>query len=283
MKEQPPIITIDDYSLASLYIEAYFNDQFLSNCSGFTWVLNDGRVLLVSNWHCFSGRHFFTREVLDKTHAGVPNKLVVYFRKENSTNKELISDVLRPADIFILDNQGTPGWNVHGTLGADVDIAAITVPANILAGVKNIPLNRLASHELSASIGQDVFIVGYPFRNQGKPGSLPIWKRGSIASDPGAVGLPRRWIWYDTTSRPGMSGSFILRRDWGYATTAGGGVAMFSGKLPPTRVVGIYSGRVGAAGDDAQLGIGWPIEILEAVARSRRDDPSTWKEHSAAP
>jgi len=47
------------------------------------------------------------------------------------------------------------------------------------------PVNELAPGKLAIMIGMDVFILGYPFGS--KPPALPIWKRGSIASEPDLV------------------------------------------------------------------------------------------------
>jgi hypothetical protein len=59
----------------------------------------------------------------------------------------------------------------------------------------------------------DVFVLGYPF-GPGKTG-LPVWKRGSIASEPDLVPQVENYLLVDTASRPGMSGSPVILRTYG--------------------------------------------------------------------
>jgi hypothetical protein len=86
------------------------------------------------------------------------------------------------------------------------------------------------------------FILGYPFGNA--PPAFPVWKRGSIASEPDLVWMTTGYYLVDTASRPGMSGSPVILRDWtnDYVVEA---VRAFNDK-PATNFLGVYSGRLHA-------------------------------------
>lgn len=65
------------------------------------------------------------------------------------------------------------------------------------------PINEMSTEALQVSVGMDVFVLGYPFGFQ-LPG-YPVWKRGSIASEPDLAPLTYRYMLVDSASRPGMS------------------------------------------------------------------------------
>ena len=73
-------------------------------------------------------------------------------------------------------------------------------------------MNGLANAALRIEIGMEVFILGYPFEI--KPPAYPVWKRGSIASEPQLALLTTDYMLVDTASRPGMSGAPVIRRSW---------------------------------------------------------------------
>ena len=58
-------------------------------------------------------------------------------------------------------------------------------------------------------VADEVFILGFPYKI-GNASQIPIWKRGSVASEPelDCDNLPKLFV--DTASRPGMSGSPVI-------------------------------------------------------------------------
>jgi hypothetical protein len=117
---------------------------------------------------------------------------------------------------------------------------------------------------LILSMGSDAFILGYPFGIS--LGTFPIWKRGSIATEPdlaGAAGNPHFFL-LDTASRPGMSGSPVILRTVSAAAMERGNLTLSTGTN--TRLIGVYSGRLPANEPlDAQLGMVWPISLAEEI------------------
>jgi hypothetical protein len=118
------------------------------------------------------------------------------------------------------------------------------------------PINTLKSEkDLAVRIGMDVFILGYPFGSP--PPGFPVWKRGSIASEP--------------DSRPGMSGAPVIRRSW--ASHLLENEATSADSTPQSKFIGIYSGRLHTSDPtDAQLGMVWPVEDIQEVIWGKKFD-----------
>jgi hypothetical protein len=152
-----------------------------------------------------------------------------------------------------------------------VDVVAIPVCKKkaIPNHVHLYPLNAFP-FECEPAVSDDVFVLGYPFGIT-DPLEYPIWKRGSIATEPSIAfkGLPRMLI--DTATRSGMSGSPVVIKRTGIHPTLEnperfGTAAGF---------VGVYSGRYGVEKDsldkdrpekeDVQLGIVWRKEVIEEI------------------
>ena len=111
----------------------------------------------------------------------------------------------------------------------------------------------------------DVFILGYPMGIGTH--RLPVWKRGSVASEPDidVDNLPMFYV--DTATSSGMSGSPVIRRD-----TSGemedGSFALGAGTM--SRFVGIYSGRITPKDrHEAHLGIVWKSSVIPEIISGR--------------
>jgi hypothetical protein len=183
--------------LSSIY------DTRLGQGTGFMWKIQ-GQYYLVTNWHVLSMRDFFTGANLRKD-AGRPNVLRTLFSVPSGAfDKQLW-------DIKIRDDEDRPLWLIHP--GRHVDVAVLPIPFKPEELTLSLyPLNILASARLRIEIGMEVFILGYPFEIA--PPAYPVWKRGSIASEPELARLTTDYMLVDTASRPGMSGAPVIRRSW---------------------------------------------------------------------
>jgi hypothetical protein len=158
------------------------------------------------------------------------------------------------------DPRDHPRWWIHPTLHSKVDVVAIPIATS--DSIRLIAINELPSRELILRVGRDVFILGYPFGIG--TASFPIWKRGSIASEPELLSEEQRFILVDSASRPGMSGSPVIRRSWGTHFLSNGAVEMSTGDA--TMFIGIYSGRLTTNDpNDAQLGMMWPAHLIQEI------------------
>ena len=248
-------------------IELKFNDIGLGIGTAFFY-FHGNKSYLLTNWHNVTGRHPETGEVQHKELA-VPNKLILQIPIDHALENELpegeskVGWVSKEMNLY---DDDVPVWFEHPQFGRQVDAVAIPVGMNgcmlKAANAKELDLDCLV---LRPSL--DVFVLGYP-RGLTGGANFPVWKRGSIASEPQVDldKLPKMYI--DTATREGMSGAPVYAQDKGYVVPEGktGPKDAIFGEC--RSFIGIYSGRVGADDDfKAQLGIVWKeaaiIQIIE--------------------
>ncbi len=226
------------WNYAVSYLEMFYRDQVLASGSGFFWKSND-RTLLISNWHNFSGLDPQTGKALSTT-GGVPDRVTFTSYKRLS----------RP--------------DPNGFFDLSSERVTVLLYDSNLSGPRHVNVVE-GDAVLEPSASQDVFIVGYPLGLiTGAPS--PVWKRGTVASDPtfDPDGLPKMYV--DSATRTGMSGSVVVARH----IVVGKSIKRKDGTqteafLHAVRdvVLGIYSGRLGADLLQAQLGIVWKRHAIE--------------------
>jgi V8-like Glu-specific endopeptidase len=166
-----------------------------------------------------------------------------------------------------------PKWFIHPLKGYLIDVIAIPLISceKVNNRIKFFPINKYEfDKEFPPEIADDVFILGYPFNITDKL-EFPIWKRGTIASEPSIDidDLPK--VFVDTATRSGMSGSPVIMKRTG--------IHGYDGKQRTGKeiigtiynFIGIYSGRIGA--DDefkAQLGVVWREEVILEILKAKK-------------
>jgi S1-C subfamily serine protease len=252
-------VEIDIYSTSCLPIRMAFGDTELGLGTGFIWQ-SATESYLITNWHNVTGKNPFTGKHLSET-AAEPDRLRVYWMKKSAPQQRVVHEhVLR-------DDAGAPTWLVHPSLRQKVDVVAL--PLQVPADAHPFPINQLPADAITVPIATDVYVLGYPFGIG--PAGLPIWKRGSIASEPQVLDPTRPCVFIDTASRPGMSGSPVIARASGAVAMEDGSVVM--NQASATRFVGVYSGRLHAADAlDAQLGMMWPANFVREIVNGRTRD-----------
>ncbi len=256
--------TIDLFSLATVPVEQFFNEQHLGTATAFLWQ-ERGAFYLITNWHVVTCVNPITGEPLSE-HAGRPNMLRMWLNPRVRDFGKVQND------LPIRDAEDRPLWFVHPSYRKKVDVVAIPLRfRGDEPGFELHPINVLASSPLSIQIGMDVFVLGYPFGAE--PPGFPVWKRGSIASEPQLAPLGYGYMLVDTASRPGMSGAPVIRRSWSNHVLESGETLPLSNRFE-TRLIGIYSGRRWTKQEnDAQLGMVWPESYIpEIIALGRRDE-----------
>jgi hypothetical protein len=251
--------TIDEYSLAAIPIEMLFDRTKLSVGTAFVWKVDEA-YWLITNWHNVSGRDPNTGKHLSPT-AAEPDRLNVWFNMKGRIGDQVTKYVNARSDA------GAPLWLVHPTHGNKIDVVAL--PIQNYDDVDMCAINTMSSTDLLEQVGMDVFVLGFPFGFG--PGGFPIWKRGSIASEPQITGSLQLHLFVDTASRPGMSGSPVIRRSWGSHLMANGDVNLGIGAA--TKFIGVYSGRLASQDPlDAQLGFVWPASLIPEIIVGGRVD-----------
>jgi hypothetical protein len=252
--------TIDQYSVSTVPMQMLFGATELSLGTTFVW-LEESRHFLITNWHNLTGKNPRTGQHLSPTLAE-PDRIRVWWNVKGRLGERFASELpLRNAE-------GDALWWVHPVLGKAVDVVAL--PVDPVVGADMFPINEMPSTPtMQTRVGHDVFILGYPFGIG--PSRLPIWKRGSLASEPEVFDPSDPHILVDSASRPGMSGSPVIRRQWGSYLDEGGNTMMGGGDA--TRFLGVYSGRISTADpNDAQLGLVWPVSLVHEIVAGGRTD-----------
>ena len=232
-----------------------------SSASGFFWN-EHGKLLLFTNYHVVSGVNTITCKHLSHW---VPNACEIGYSVETPQPSEDNPDqtaLLRyTGRIEFDDNSLTDYWHIHSD-GQSVDLAAMEIEWQD-ASAAPVCLNlTMQQGQFDGEPGEDVFVVGYP---EGKrfERDLPLWKRGSIATDPSLdqLGLPQYYI--DTIGNSGLSGSFvILKKENSLIGDADGRVRN------KYAFAGVYAGRLGEKGIESQVARIVKVSAVEDIVLS---------------
>ena len=252
-------INIDPYTSAVSPIDMYFDNTPLSRGTAFFWE-EEGQTFLVTNWHNFSGKDPFTGNHITEN-AAEPNRITFDVFEGGDLNKR------RTLSTDLFENY-IPTWLEHPMHKSRVDVVCRKIA---LSGHSVFPINTLASQQIVTKIGHDVFILGYPMGIDTL--RLPVWKRGSVASEPDIDVSDLPMFYVDTATASGMSGSPVIRRD-----TSGemeNGEFVIGGRIM-SRFVGVYSGRITTKdAHEAQLGIVWKSRVIPEIISGGTPRPAS--------
>ena len=288
---------IHPLSQATTYIESYYFDHvsgvecLRSHATGF-FVRASTAILLITNWHVVSGLDPSRPSMLEIGKA-VPHYLKIFVPN--------VSGGLSALSLPLYGKDMRPCWEEHPDREA-VDIVIYPLPLSLEKHFHFFDVPTAAgAHDIEETVAKDVFILGYPFSRgelkesfgQDAPYYLPVWKRGSIATEP-ASRFNGKLLLIDSLSRPGMSGAPVLvAQDDPVLTTRsaanaevfkamnrGGGSALdLIRKLDPNdlhsatvkkfRLQGVYSGVIGNTKlEQIALGKCWHVDTLHELTAS---------------
>ena len=250
------MINVDSLSLATTRLDMLCNGKELGPGSGF-YYRKGSRLFLVSNWHVFCGRHPETRQPLHSD-CWVPDEQKIYLQVLNAQG---VIDAVSYTD-KLRNSDGVAEWWEHPSLGSKADVGVVELVGELKE--RQTHSAELAGGEkLQVKVGQDVFVLGYPVGLM-KQGLLPVWKRGSIASEPELDVEDRHVMLIDTGTREGMSGSPVIAisRSSGFRADETGTFTASD----RARLLGVYSGRYGAEDlSQVQLGICWKASLIDEI------------------
>lgn len=247
----------------------HFNDQELALGTGFFYE-DGGKYYLITNWHNVAGRKPDTLKPLDKN-ASIPNRIVFSLNVKDKLGSWVEASIPLYSDV----DCRIPSWFVHPKHlhVADVVVIPVVLPSEVVVyAVNNKDVSK--SPDMSISVSQDVFVLGYP-RGLSGGGLLPIWKRATIATEPDIEvdDLPK--ILIDTATRDGMSGSPVFAISDGMYEDLQGNSIITTGRS--VRFVGVYSGRnIGETEIEAQLGLVWKAEAIKEIILAKKVGKSSF-------
>ncbi len=222
---------------------------------------------LITNLHNVSGRHYRNGEILHSRGA-IPNKVSLRlgkpnrFVKDRGIKRETIT--WEEITIDLWDENKDPLWLEHPEHGNDVDVMALALPREEVEEYHCFPINRQDLDAVHPRISEEAFILGYPL-SIGEPSNLPVWKRATIATEPGGEveDLPK--VYLDTKTAKGMSGApVVIQRRGVYGNPETDVVPGESWDFRRS-FLGVYSGRLGEDPFEAQLGIAWKKEVITKI------------------
>lgn len=280
-------------SYTTTHIKMFFNEQFLATGTAFV-MQYAGKYGLITNWHVLSGQNPITGRCL-AANGGIPNiakfhVALVYRLDDGPRFTETIHFL--PIEIPLLDNKGRAVWNDNRTNDPLSDYAVILLDEiipelnqsgyslrAIQGGVITIKKGKKAHNRVKQEdinhfhpqVGHQVFIVGYPVGVE-HSGVFPVWKGGTIASEPASsltfAGVETSDVIYvDGLTRAGMSGSpVICLQKPGDIYFTDDGVQITASKAGPL-LVGVYAGRDGVTNSEADLALGrvWKVAAVEKL------------------
>jgi hypothetical protein len=239
-----------------LYLEVFYGDLRLANATCFSWKDNDS-AHLITNWHVVSGRHPDTGQPLTE-HAGVPDRMEVFLHREGRLG------AWARHSVPLWDRQGRPIWLEHPQHAGKVDVVA--VPFACPNGLTDYPLNIVEFTDFRLAVGQDVFILGFPHGMAGG-GAFPIWKRGSIASEPGIDFANLPCVLIDSGTRTGMSGAPVIAQFTGWHAEDPERPSLTDWMGTALSFLGVYSARLPGQmeAETQQVGIVWKAAALRDI------------------
>jgi hypothetical protein len=226
-----------------------------------------GNLYFITNWHVVTGVDPTT--FIPVAAGPLPDVLVFHYKQTvDASGKPIPAPAPAVANFpkqLNLYPAGNAVWYEHSTR-QNVDVVALRLAQSELGEFANVPVNEVdQSPELDDSAGMDCFVLGYPEGMIG-PGRSPIWKRGSMASEPKYNWRDKPGFLIDTATRNGMSGAPVVARHSGIlkvGTGPGLGPNDVIGTV--TKFTGIYSGRIGDDLMGVQLGMVWRSEVLDDI------------------
>ena len=267
------------FSLTTTPIQAV-NEQntSLGNATAFFYESNSGQLFLITNWHVVTGREPSSPSV-SKT-AAVPSVLKLKLHKRQKPiggQPTILATDIDEVRIPINSNDGNgPRWLEHPKYRFKIDVVAIPLDehSDFRQRYHFNPLNKFPHFvpNYAPEAMDNVFVVGYPWGISAtieRGGGIPVYKRGSIASDPVIDYRRLPSVLIDCRTTTAMSGSPVI--------VSHSGIWMPDGRMTNDSIIGtfnsflgVYSGRLKDKKDEeiSEIGIVWKASVLREITES---------------
>lgn len=250
----------------------------LGKATGFFLREPEGQLVLITNWHVVTGRKP-TQPKLSENGA-VPCTLRCKLHKKVDEAGIRLSQIMQVDQTINDDDGDNPRWLEHPTHRHSVDVVAIPISEEgefaDSCMFRELNSYRQFLDEYVPTAMDTVFVIGYPWGLTGGSMALPLYKRGSIASEPivDFGGKPRMLV--DCRTTEAMSGSPVIVSHSGIWNPGGGVMGPDSCIGTMEKFLGVYSGRLYDSdipdhlkGDDkkvSDIGVVWKESVVREVA-----------------
>lgn len=254
----------DELSLSSCFVLQVNSKNIpIKVASGF-FIKVDSTTFFITNNHVISGE-FAKQEHFRDTKKPIPVDSTTNYIRIRTYGDKLNTGFLFNLYLFNgKDSASILMWEDPINKKGLMDVIAIPLADSLkkYLGVTKIltPSNILPDLKISPS--SELFIVGFPAPyGQNEREFYPIWKKGTIASEPD---LGEVYYWVDALTMGGMSGSPVFYRNQYYQTKSGNSIMQVGGT--PTFLLGIYS----AQNYGLNLGKVWKLDKVVEQLKSYR-------------
>jgi hypothetical protein len=190
---------VDHISLSTTPINLLKASDVIGLGSGFYFGITDGQggaIFLVTNYHVLTGSPPLEKKA--------PLGDYITFQFHNSVSNT--GDV-RTVRMPLFTRNGKPVW-ITSRAVPDADVAIIPLPSGFWKGCQVFGIERdWANQEMKIRPTTAVTLIGYPHGFYDAKNALPIWKTGTIASEPEIDFEGNPLVLVDVAAFPGMSGS----------------------------------------------------------------------------
>jgi len=191
----------DHLSMITTQVILLKGDTTVSQGTGFYFIKQDSSkkssfISLVTNYHVLTG------SAPDENKPPIGDNIIFYFHKSETDPSE-VKQIRFP----LFTKQGKPIW-VSSEKHPSADIAIIPLVASLYSDCKVFGISeewtqqKIVLHPTST-----ITLVGYPYGFSDKKNNLPIWKTGTIASEPLFDFDGKPLFLVDISAFPGMSGA----------------------------------------------------------------------------
>lgn len=269
-------------SLFSLNLKLSCKGKEIGSGTGFFYERNNN-FFLVTNYHVLTCRDPKDPSILLDKILSSPDRIT--FNISVLTGQEF--GVASTLELSVDENSV---FLEHKKRSHGVDLVALKVnftpiQREVITTQQDIQLVS----DIPIEITSNLFIVGYPW-GFSPMDNLPVWKKGTVASEPNIISEDLPKIYVDSFTHPGMSGSPVFasderevimldekthklkeREEQGeisaleFITQLDPEKLKITRKLKHFRIVGVYSGRVSMGRFDPQIGIVWPIYLVDEM------------------
>jgi len=190
---------VEHLSLITTPVLLLKGDNVVSQGTGFYYVAVQGSqqiLFLVTNYHVFSG------SAPTEGKAPIGDNVIFYLHKDPD-NPGLTKQIRFP----IFNKIGKPIW-LSSKEVLEADVAVIPIVSSLVADAKVFGISDdWTGGNVKLRPTSTITLIGYPYGFYDKKNCLPVWKTGSMASEPEMDFEGKPLLLVDVSAFPGMSGS----------------------------------------------------------------------------